>query len=517
MDFNEEQLENLSDLLMSPDELNAKIALEIFEQNIFPVSLLSELFAFYKTTEDKVLKGRAKLLLEKYGSKELIAVLKKRLPIKGGKSTIAATEKTIKKNIIQYTHYNELDGVKIAKALYRKLGVGATYLLTATPVAQRKEVLKTFISGTEFKLNNKALTQFPAELFEFPELTSIDLSQNKITSIPKNIEVFTDLHTLNLSQNKLKSIHKNFLKLENLKVLDISKNNFTTKFPEIIFKLSNLQKLNIIQVLGNSAWYSEMPDGIYDLKKLEALELAALNMPVYPNYPSIRKVTGNPIDLTPLAAAIAAYEQGDKNSVYYILKHGNDAQTLSVLNDYYDSKTCTMDFQSLHIEEIPRAITQFKIKRLLMKNCGLGTYYGCYSLTPEVIERIRRRSLSRTAILSELPDVEVLDLSFNNLCEISDISNLKNLKELNLNRNKFGNFPLELTKLTGIERLHLSNNYPVYGSYKNVIAPDDLPEELKNLTSLKFLHLYIQGMSRNKQSFKDRLMSLLPNCEIVIQ
>ncbi len=229
MSFDQEQIKNLSILLMSADESNASIAFEIIENNEFPTVLLSELFAFFKTAEDKTLKKKAKILLEKYGSYELVEACKMRLPLSRGKSSIAATEKTIKKNIIQYTHNNELDGIKIAKALYQKNGVGATYLLTATPEDQRKEILKTFIRGTAFKLNGKALTQFPKELFDFPELTEIDLSENKITSIPKDIEVFQNLQKLNLSNNKLKSIHKNILKVKRLKNLNLSYNNFLKK------------------------------------------------------------------------------------------------------------------------------------------------------------------------------------------------------------------------------------------------------------------------------------------------
>jgi len=166
MSLNKEQIENLSNLLMSKEEVNASIAFEILEANEFSSILLSDLFAFYKTAEDKSLKKRAKNLLEQKGSKELVGAMKMRFPLKRGSSSVAATEKTIKKNIIQYVHNTELDGTRVAQALYKKWEIGATYLLTATPEDQRKEMLKTFINGTSFELNDKALTQFPSELFE---------------------------------------------------------------------------------------------------------------------------------------------------------------------------------------------------------------------------------------------------------------------------------------------------------------------------------------------------------------
>ena len=199
MAFDKAQLENLSNLLLSPEDVNTKVAFTILENQEFPLELITEVFAIFKITSNKEIKHKAKLLLETHGSQELIWAMAMRYPLKGGKSSVAATEKTIKKNIIQYTHNNELDGVKLAKAIYKKIGFGATYLLTATSQDQRKEILKTFITGTSFQLNNKALTRFPHEIFDFPELTHIDLSGNKITSIPKQIEVFKNLQVLNLN------------------------------------------------------------------------------------------------------------------------------------------------------------------------------------------------------------------------------------------------------------------------------------------------------------------------------
>ena len=513
MTLSNEQLEKLSTLLMSADEKNAQVAFEIIKNNEFPESLISEIFAFFKTTNDKTLKNQAQLLLENHGSAELIETLKMRLPLKSGKSSMAATEKTIKKNIIQYTHNNELDGIKIAKALYKKMGVGATYLLSATPMAQRKEMLKTFISGTHFKLNNKALTQFPPELFNFPELTSIDLSQNKITSIPKNIEVFQSLKTLNLSQNKLKSIHKNFLKLENLRELNLSQNNFFRKFPDIIFKMPQLQKLNIDRVCGNYSLYQELPENIYNLKNLEEFQLVNSKVKFYSNYPSVGKVTGYPINLDPLIIAYDAYDQGDTSPLYYILKHGNEKRILDILNKYFDQTTQTMDLSSVHMEEIPKEIKQFKIKKLIMKDCGLGTYYGSYSHTTEILDRIKRRSLSKTAILNELIDLEFLDMSQNRLCEIADLSQMKKLKTLHLNRNSLGHFPLGLTGLHNLESLYMSNNYPVS---TNKIVPKDFPNQIKQLSSLKKFQVSIQGMRNNKEYFMERLKTLLPHCDISI-
>ncbi len=513
MAFNPEQTENLINLLMNKDELNAKLAFEIIENNEFPTSLISELFAFFKTAEDKKLKQKAKTLLEKHSSPEVIDAMKQRYPLKGGKSSMAATEKTIKKNIIQYTHNNELDGIKIAKALFKKFGAGATYLLTATPVEQRKEILKTFINGTSFSLNNKALTQFPPELFEFPELTEIDLSGNKITSIPKNIGVFQNLKRLNLSSNKIKSIHKNILTLKELVELDVSKNDHTKEFPSILFKMTQLKKLNIIQVRNNWGRYGDMPEEIANLKNLEEFYSEISNRPQYANFPSFWKVTGNPIDMDPIAIAYQAYDQGDERPIYYIFQHGSGERIHEILKKYYDESTQTFDFTGIHVQHLPEVIKDYKVKKLIMKNCGIGWYAGSYGHTPEVINRINRRSISRTEILSELKDLESLDLTENNLHGIADLSSLTKLTDLNLNRNRFGQFPLSLTKLSNLKNLSMSGNY---NNFMKPATPMNFPHEMVNLTSLETFRVRISGMHGNEPYFMERFKKLIPNCQVTI-
>ncbi|MFK8007104.1 MAG: leucine-rich repeat domain-containing protein [Saprospiraceae bacterium] len=509
MAFDKKEIANLSNLLLSPEDLNTQLAFSILENQEFPLELITEVFAIYKVTSNKQLKQQAKSLLETHGSQELIWAMAMRYPLKGGSSGMAATEKTIKKNIIQYTHNNELDGVKLAKALYQKIGFGATYLLTATPQAQRKEILKTFITGTSFQLNNKALTQFPHEIFDFPELTKIDLSGNKITSIPKQIEVFENLEVLNLADNKLKSIHKNLLKLRKLESLDISENDFTKAFPEIIFEMTQLKKLNIIRLRNNWIFHQDLPESFFKMKNLEELYLSNGRYRTYPNYPQIDKVIGSPINLDPLEIAYAAFEQGDKHPISYLLKFGTSELILKVLNEIYDSTNQSMTFSGIYLEHLPKEITQFKIKRLSINGCMLGAYYGGghnLSFDERVVE-----DKKRTAAISDLLELEYLDLSQNDLSEISDLSQLKKLKFLNLNTNKFIEFPEQYGLLENLEELYLLRTTE---SNSRIIGTRKIIEELQNLSKLKILKIGVSGLDYGDKFFKETLPSLLPNCKV---
>lgn len=508
MALDQQQIINLSELLLSPEDLNTEVAFSILDNHEFPMELITEVFAIFKISSNKSHKAKAKKLLEKYGSGEVTGVMSSKYPLtRSKKSNMAPTEKTIMKNIIHYTRYSELDGIKLAKALYKKTGVGATYLLKETPEDQRRETLKTFINGASFQLNDKALTQFPPELFEFPELEVIDLGKNKITSIPKKIEVFKNLKVLRLGNNKLKSIHKNFLKLTHLEELDISQNDFRKNFPEIIFEMTQLKKLNIISVRGGGVYHENLPESFFNLKNLEELKLAHSLSRTYPNYPQINKVTGNPINLDPLEIAYAAFAQGDQFATSYILKFGNSEEIIKVLKQHYDSATKTMNFTRVYLEHIPKEIVQFDIKKLVLNNCYLGYVYGRHS--PPKEERIKEDKIA-TAAIGELVDLEYLELVQTRLSGITDLSKLQKLKTLNLNSNSFLYFPKEFLSIKGLEELYLMDTFDYYGA----ITTKYIPTELNTLTNLKQLKLRLRGLKKDDIFWTETLPKLLPNCNI---
>ncbi len=511
MSLDKEQIENLSELLLSSEDVNTNIAFEILEQHEFPLELLTEVFAIFKISKNKPIKNRAKKILETHGSDELHMAMKLKYALGSNNSDMGATEKTIKKNIIMYVHNNELDGIKLAKALYKKFGFGATYLLTATPQEQRKEMLKTFISGTSFQLNKKALTKFPPEIFEFPELTSIDLSNNKITSIPKQIEVFKNLKELNLGNNKLKSIHKNVLKLKGLEVLMVNDNNFVQKNFEMIFEMPQLKRLNLINVKGNWSARRSLPDGFFNMKELEELQLAKGRFRTYDNFPQIAKVTGNPIDLDPLAAAYAAYDQGDKSPVSYIFKFGNSENILKILNDHFDASTGTMDFTNIYLEHLPAEMAELDVQHLNLRGCKLGAVYSGGHVKSN--EQLTAEDLERTAVLGQMKTLRSLNLFDNVLSGLSDLSELQELKVLNLLNNEFRCFPYGYFGLSNLEELYLQRATHYY----HELTADDIPTELKNLTGLKKIQFgSIRGIKKGEYLCDTIIRNMLPSdCEIM--
>ncbi len=108
---------------------------------------------------------------------------------------------------------------------------------------------------------------------------------------------------------------------------------------------------------------------------------------------------------------------------------------------------------------------------------------------------------------------DILDLAENNLCELADLSALKNLKELNLNQNRFGQFPLSLTKLTHLKTLNMIRNY---SNFSSKITPMSFHHDLSKMTGLETLRINISGMRNQEYYFMERFKELIPNCEVTI-
>ncbi len=508
MSLDKEQIAKLSVLLLSPEDSNTQIAFEILQQQGFPKELITEVFAIYKITKHPELKAKAEAILKEHGSKEVNFVMTKKYALGEGKGHMGGTEKTIMKNIIQYTQYNELDGSKLATALYKKFGYGATYLLTNTPPEERKEMLRTFISGTTFRLNGKALTKFPSELFEFTDLTVIDLSDNKITSITKQIEVFTHLKELHLNKNKIAGIHKNITKLKHLEVLDLSRNNYSKELPTHIFECHQLRRLSLIGLRSSSRVAEELPLEFFNMKNLKELSLSFPFGRTYSNFPQISKVIGNPIDLDPLKIADAAYDQGDKGVIAHILKFGKPESIRKVLKDYYNTSTKTMDFSNIYLEHLPVELKEFNIQYLNLSRSKIGARYGQGNLKDE--KRFQPMDRERIAVINELTNLKGLNLEYNLLSDLPDLSNLKSLRVLNLSGNSFIDFPAGFFSLSDLEELYMASSFSPVSSSKK-----EIPSEISNLRGLKKMNVFRMSYRSDRDKTLERLKTLLPGCEFV--
>jgi len=197
-DTSQEYAENISNLLLSGQEDNIALALELFKEGGFPKELLTELFIAYKQTTSKTVEKEAQRLLRQYGSVALIDFIKKRDFLfyqYGAESSLTTKLNRLEKN-------TELNTLKIAWYAYRQHKKGLSYLLKKLPSNEKLDLLQSLMIGDSLDLQNLGLTSIPKEVFELTNLASLNLRYNRISTISlKLLPKLVDLRELNLTAN----------------------------------------------------------------------------------------------------------------------------------------------------------------------------------------------------------------------------------------------------------------------------------------------------------------------------
>ena len=94
-------------------------------------------------------------------------------------------------------------------------------------------------------LDKNSFRQFPLEVFKIDNLQKIDVSKNTILRFP-SLKEESNLKSLKLSENQIKSISgQDLLKFKNLEYLYLKGNTAISELPDEIFELKNLKALDI--------------------------------------------------------------------------------------------------------------------------------------------------------------------------------------------------------------------------------------------------------------------------------
>ena len=132
------------------------------------------------------------------------------------------------------------------------------------------EAMKNPEKVFRLNLSKSRLDTFPAEIFNFTNLTELDLSKNKIDEIPPEIGRLSNLQILKMANNELVHLPKEIGQLLNLRILGLNR-NVLVDLPETIGMLQNLEVLEL--------WDNELeiiPDEISELQNLKVLELRGI-------------------------------------------------------------------------------------------------------------------------------------------------------------------------------------------------------------------------------------------------
>lgn len=249
---------------------------------------------------------------------------------------------------------------------------------------------------------------------QLDSVTKLELNNNNITNI-KGIEKFSQLTELNISNNNITDI-SGISKLGNLSILEVYGNTIADITP--ISKLINLRVLNLAK--------NKLEDNIDDSENIVTQKVRGLT---------------NLVELD-MSHNYLRYTEGlDKLTNLTTLNlYDNAIQDLSGLNNLVNLVTLKLGENN---EQGARKIDNIDILNSLV---NLKYLDFSENNVQEIIENI-----------TNLKNLEVLNLEKNQLTDISKLGKLTNLKDVNLYNNKITEIS-QLAQLQYIEKLILNKN-----------------------------------------------------------
>jgi Leucine-rich repeat (LRR) protein len=233
----------------------------------------------------------------------------------------------------------------------------------------------------------------------------------KLDSLPKNLEL---VYRVDLSDNNLKKIPEIIFKLRNLQELNVSLNNLTE-----LNHLEELQNLQILNIGMND--FKTFPNEITKLKSLKSLDIWWNDIRTFPEAFYENNVNIEELDLTSM------FEFDFTNNLSKIHRFKNLRQ-LNLGNNQI--KNLNIEFNKLSNLEVFGYIRQDKIdaKSIILE-------------------------------LSKCKKLKTIHFSVNHIKKLpSEISLLDNLEELNLYENELTNLPNNLLKMKRLKSITLDGN-----------------------------------------------------------
>lgn len=297
---------------------------------------------------------------------------------------------------------------------------------------------------------------------------------------------------LKIGFNKITHIDNKLGNLKQLKTLELP-SNYLPEIPSCIFKLQQLENLDLSNTCKPAQNPILMPASILALKNLRSFKLGS-NRYTFSNFPKFESIEGNPIDLSnPMKIAEMAFLKGDNNCIPYIFEYGTSSLIQSVLNKKYDPDTQEMSLNGLTLTKLPEELTNFKIKILNLRGTGQKYTIAMDSLNNILTKLVgleelmlNDNELLEAPNLSGLNKLTYLDLSDNCIEQLS-IAHLPALESLHINRNRLKAFPVDIYKQSNLQYLFI--DYAFKGT-------DNIPtlKDLKPINSLKNLKCLEQSV-----------------------
>ncbi|MGB0839291.1 MAG: leucine-rich repeat domain-containing protein [Chitinophagales bacterium] len=232
--------DSLTALLLSNDEANLTLALEMMHNSGFPKGLINELFIAGKIGATAKARKTAMKFLSLQVSPTSKHHLNRRFPLEG-------SDRRISKSISYYNrNCPELSDLIIATYLFKRHRKGLHYILQHAKDEERNSFVKeNIIFGNELKINDiQGFSTISRTLLGYTTITHLNLKGNSFRIIPKQLHKFPDLTKLDLSHNCLKEVSKAITKAPKLTHLNLN-NNDLRSMPNALYEMKYLQWINL--------------------------------------------------------------------------------------------------------------------------------------------------------------------------------------------------------------------------------------------------------------------------------
>ena len=299
------------------------------------------------------------------------------------------------------------------------------------------------------ELNNNLIDNKYIKKSVLEAVRVIDLSNQNLTQI-QGLDVFPNLNDLNISNNKITDI-SNLSTLKNLNFIDFSGNKDITGWKNLT---------NVYSITARNCNIKDL-SGIENIKELTYLDLSENKELV--NLQLINQVTN--LDSLVL-------ENCDLNDISFL--NNQNIITLDISDNKNISNYSVLFSNCTNIQELKiknNGITDISKLNLSDLNLyGLDLSYNTglsnFDKLPKVSKLVLSNcNLGNVESLKEMDSINELDISYNNINDISPLNNLINLYNLNVegNTNISGNLKDTQINELNINNCNLNNDFDYFG------------------------------------------------------
>lgn len=345
-----------------------------------------------------------------------------------------------------------------------------------------------------------------ADFKNLPNLQMLDFSYNQVSHIPDGTFAnLKNLDELNLGKNSLQSLSDGYFQgLNNLSLLKLYRNSIERIAPSTFQYLYNLK---VLDLTGNKL-YSVQQIQLQDIPHLKDLYIKGNLITVFQSHELSNKSVGLKtfdISYNPLKLFLINNDIFHNLSVFKFGGPKKSGMAFDVKKQFL-SRVMMADLSDIHmsviefgmvLQSLSSSLKHLKLNKINGPSRSTSEFIdlACHisTLTSLQIQRNQIKVVSEKQ-LKYCSQIIELDLSMNQITELSSNISLPNIQNLNLAQNKFSSVPVAIQNFLTLKNLDLNHNHILKLTCS----------EFENLTEIVTLSLSNNHISKiNGCVFKD--------------